>query len=66
MNLPLFQGRRWFAAMIDSVVICMIVSLHSPKKTSMLRREASNTTNVWYQDGADNSGFAPVQGDFAS
>jgi hypothetical protein len=66
MNLPLFQGRRWFVAMVDSVVICMIVSLHFSKKTSMLQRGASNTTNVWYQDGAVKFGFTPVQGDFAS
>jgi hypothetical protein len=44
----------------------MIVSLHFSKKTSMLQRGASNTTNVWYQDGAVKFGFTPVQGDFAS
>ena len=30
MNLPLFQGCRWFVAMMDSVVMCMIVSLDFP------------------------------------
>jgi hypothetical protein len=44
----------------------MIVSLHSPKKTSMLWRGASDTTNVWYQDGAEKSGFTPAQAAFAS
>jgi hypothetical protein len=52
--------------MTDSVGICMIVSFHSPKKTSMLRRRAGNTTNIWYQDRAEISGVTPVQGDFAS
>ena len=66
MSLPMFQGRRWFVATMDSVDICMIVSLLSPKKTSMLRRQAGNTTNVCYQGGADKSGFTPVQTNFAS
>jgi hypothetical protein len=66
MNLPLFQGRRSLDEMVGSFKVCMFVSLAYPKKTSMLRHGASNTTNVWYQDRADISGFTPVQTDFAS